>query len=324
MKAVVHLGDQKTGSTSVQRMLADQKSNLTELGICQMRFTKVGNYDQGLAGFAGVPVSREVHARTHDIEQLDSYQSIFEQMFADELSELRGNKVVFSFEGLINLSADEVAEVASFLKRYFETVQLVVFLRRQDKRVISGYTTRLMDQGATDKNILFNDKGQPRGPNYEKWLGNWLNHFSAEQLDIVIYDNITDSSTAFFNILGTEDEMIIDTPQKNRSASAFGQELLRSFNETMAGNDTYRGIAIRKIRRMIRNHFLGEPIRPSQHHVLEHISYFRDSNRRLAERLGLEDGILFDEDVSDYPEKFEPIVFTKAQTMKHIDSLIDR
>jgi hypothetical protein len=149
MQAIVHIGDMKCGSKSIQAWLHQDAGLLAEHGFHRSAATAVGIYDSRLASYAlgnlrndteprrecGIAMAAEVpahrqtiaHDLTRDVEALPTAA--------------RG--MIFSHEMLLSLEPAEVDRLVGLLRRQFDSIRVVAYLRRQDRLILSLWGQRL-------------------------------------------------------------------------------------------------------------------------------------------------------------------------------------
>ena len=126
-RLVLHIGAHKTGTTSIQKFLFQNRSSLQEAGVSYV-------------------VPNENAAHLHEYLQLDRSVLTHPHFKADVhgllelLSSASGDVVIGSSENFSFLfDPREVSELASALQREFSDIKIVCYLRRQDRHVISHH-----------------------------------------------------------------------------------------------------------------------------------------------------------------------------------------
>ncbi|HEY7885188.1 MAG TPA: hypothetical protein VIC08_09600, partial [Cellvibrionaceae bacterium] len=122
MRAVLDIGDEKTGSKSRQRFIHANSDNLLNSGFLSLKSTKVGHYDMGLAAYAGkrkfIKTYREKNAISDDVD----LGEFIENGIAEEVAESDSHTVIFSFEGLMGLNLSQIKKLTTMLRRHFSEV----------------------------------------------------------------------------------------------------------------------------------------------------------------------------------------------------------
>lgn len=323
MQAVIDIGDQKTGSKSRQTLLKDNLEELEKSGCYCLKATSVGahDYDMGLAAYAGSKGSIERFRHSRSLENEEYLDCLIEKNIADEVNEKKCSRVFFSFEGLIGLNVGQIEKLTSMLYRYFDEILIIGFLRRQDRKAVSAYSTRLKNQCATDLNILNNMNGKPRGSDYSKNYEDWSKFVPSHNIFFVNYDECLDVSHTFAYIANLPESLVFGEAKKNTSLSALGAEILRRFNMDLAHREEYKGNAS-KVREKIKECYSGEGLRPSKRDAQVHFEKFSNSNMKLAKHLGSKNKFFFDEKFSEYPDEFSPVELSLVEVDQYIQKAL--
>lgn len=306
MKAVIDIGDQKTGSKSRQAFLKRNRSELYRHNCYLLDSTKIGNYDMGLMAYAGRENPSNTFRKGKKISNEVDLDSFIENEIAKEVEALNCGKVFFSFEGLIHLKENEVKKVVSMLRRYFSEVFIIGFLRRQDRWAVSSYTTSLVNLGVKEMSLLHTPNGKPKGSDYFERFQRWSKLVPKENITFINYDECEDVSKSFAHAAGIPGNLSFESARHNTSMSAFGSEVLRRFNKDLSNKDEFKGRE-KEVRQAIRNFYVGSSLQPSKEEAAALFWRFSDSNKKLSEALCSEKEYFFDEAFSEYPDEFSPV-----------------
>jgi len=139
---ILHIGNHKTGTTSIQKAMVQEERFLRDNGYTVFRQGTKNNYLKygNLSGW--VQYMNNEFSVPHAV------------MFANLLHE-SGNKVIASGEGfswLINEA--EVNNLVLELKKVFNEVVVICYLRRQDKQVFSHYLQSSKDRTAVESRVF--------------------------------------------------------------------------------------------------------------------------------------------------------------------------
>lgn len=321
MKAFIDIGDQKTGSKSRQRFLELNKEEIKRQGVYSLKSTKVGSYDMGLAAFASAGGERKAFCTAKGISGDIDIDSFIEKNIKKELDGKDACKVVFSFEGLLHLKDFEVEKLMGLLNKFFDEVYILCFVRRQDRKAVSDYTTRLRNAGEVELNILYKPNGSPRGSDYYHLISNWARYVPVERVRVINYDTCLDVRQALVGFLDISGELVFEDMRANSALSALGAEVLRVFNKDLSLNNEYKDRAS-DIRAKVKDFYVGDPLRPSKKEAQKHFENFSESNKKLANLLGSESPEYFDEDFSRYPEAFSPCSLQLSEVVEYVETAI--
>ena len=169
----LHIGFPKTGTSAIQRFFSINKGVLKNNGVLYP--------DAGLTEYAGhVGIAKA--ARMKAVKPFDILRS--------EIESSPCNKVVISSEYFFMLEPKKIEFLCEQLSDY--KVVIIVYLRRQDNRIESGYLQVLRDiefrfTGSVDDYIVFLKK-HPRRTNYFMFLESWSSVFSMGAMRVRIYE----------------------------------------------------------------------------------------------------------------------------------------
>jgi hypothetical protein len=312
--AILHIGTEKTGTTTIQAFLAANRDKLTEIGFAFPHSCGVQD-SRGLVMYAMRPGRHEeIHIAaglTTEAARREAAQRLEEELAAELdtlLPEVRA--VIFSSESFHSrlCHRDELERLRALLLRHFGRIRIVVYLRRQDQVAVSLYSTTLRG-GQTRWEVLPWSNESDGYYNYELLLDRWSDVFSPDAIcprlfsvpDLITGDLVTD----FCSACGIGDPSGLALPaRQNQSFQPAAQEFLRQMNAYFPiwdGNEANprRG----PLGTWIASEFPGAGRVPSRPEVREFLSRFAASNDRVRERWFPERKTLFDDDLSSYPEQ---------------------
>jgi len=292
-KLTLHIGHHKTGTSSIQQVLFDNKEALAADGIsyfCQRPNGK------------SFPRAKGWLYRNRKSKQ---FEFKINPTFAKELGKLNGD-VLVSTESFSNIY--EEAKLLKFKKSldsYFGEYEVICYIRRQDLHAISHHQQGSKKLGSPATHIYasrpralpqYNDSLQ-NYLDYNKKLSAWANVFGQDAISIRIFDKTTlingDVVTDFLSCINNK--LNFDTLQKNIS---------NSFVETKLGhmlND--KKIKLPKVRQILKANDTSGKMMPSRKEAIEFYSHFKESNKKLNERFKVtSEEFLFSDDFSSYDE----------------------
>ena len=137
---VLHLGAGKTGTSSIQYLLGGNRDTLADHGVLYPR-TPGGARHTRLGMFAK---SDDDLVRTGAWRRMGRpdprrFRRRFRRRLFNEIGEARLPRVVFSDEALFGLSEDAIRRLRRLTRAIGGEVRAVVYLRRQDERLVSSY-----------------------------------------------------------------------------------------------------------------------------------------------------------------------------------------
>jgi hypothetical protein len=268
-KAILHIGSEKTGSTSIQhfcrensQVMLDDYKTLYPVTPGRTNHTKLAlyscNQSRGLNRFLN----------TKKFENLGEFRGNFEKIFLAELEEKnkQWETLLLSCEWLHPRmqSPDEFERLRKLLVQVVDDTEIVIYLRRQDKLAQSIYSTALK-AGSTHafKLPLVKNQNAPYFYNFLSIYKNWVEVFGKANVKIRIFDKEKligqDVVTDFLEYLSFEGSDFKYSRNVNLSLSDEGIVLMRAFNEfhNSESCDLSEGKA-REIRRKIASSFSGK------------------------------------------------------------------
>jgi hypothetical protein len=153
---ILHLGSEKTGTSSLQKFLGTGREALLAQGFWYPKsFTNPGGH---------------VHLRLSSAALRDALSdsepdvAAFRDEYARVMKERRPSAAIFSSEFFHSemRSAESVARLKRFLEGYFNRFQLVYYARRQDLMLASMHSTAVRGGWTADENALsiYESKGR--------------------------------------------------------------------------------------------------------------------------------------------------------------------
>lgn len=343
-RCILHIGTEKTGSTSLQAMLADNRKILSDHGFffpeslsqiagdgnhCHIAAMALRDdaYDEDLRGRWGIK----------DSESLHSYRLAQAEYFQDEVaaSPDRCNSLIISNEHCHSrlLTIEEVQRVKDFLEPYCEKFEIVVYLRPQFELALSQYGMMVLN-GFYDIEPF---PPLPYPPNYakrrytnqlyfdyQKLLERWSAVFGREALQPRIYPTSgsakSGSVSDFLEYLSLDENQVIQPRRENTNVSAEAQAfLIRLYEElSLRGHDPSGGWAD-PIRNTIRKLHPGSGLRPSKEKIKEFQSRFDKSNEGVRANWFPDRDGLFIIDYTRYPDAEETVLDEKIIFSMFVD-----
>jgi hypothetical protein len=243
MKCILHIGTEKTGTSSLQEFLYLNRKILARRGYLYTKSAGLGN-NRSLAVAAFNADRRDSFTRLHGIhddKELIAYQTTTINALRAELKHVKGiHTVIFSSEHIQSRlrTDDELSRLKNILNGLgFDQISIVVYLRAPAEIANSLYSTAVKT-GST--------KASPPGPDNKHWrnicdhrntLVRFRNKFGLEVMVPRIYSkaellngSIIDDFAEAIGLPFSKDEYVIPRPQ-NESMTVIGLEILRRINQ---------------------------------------------------------------------------------------------
>lgn len=318
-KAIIHIGMPKTGTTSIQEVLSTNRAELIENGFAYPRVT--GERAHALIGAymfraAGKPVGG-VESHTGPTDKLA-------EGLRAELAALPDSvrTVIFSSEHAYNQGffAGSVAALHELLQPMFSSMQIVVYLRRQDEKAVSLFSQALRG-GGVPTSPLPQTPQQRKVFDFDMGFRPWIEVFGKASIDARIFERSSlrggDVVSDFLAAAGLP-ELKRPEVSENTSIRSEAQEFLRRFNqipleasmqdtETAAKRSTPSvPRAPAYLREYLSSAFPGRGMLPSRAEAEAFYRSFEGPNERVRAMFFPDRPTLFEEDFSRYPEAPSP------------------
>ncbi len=235
---VLHIGSEKTGTTSIQSTLAANRERLLSRGILYPRSLGERIHARAYA-YASEGPQDEIKTQSglEGPGSLAAYRAGLEDQLAEEVAGAKPLKIIVSNEHLSSrlLSISEITRLQRLLSAHCGSIKVVVYLRAQGDAHRSAYSTYIKT-GGTDafhppSAQLLRDRYL-----YDLMLRRWEHVFGSNSMDVRLYDVqvfpegdiMQDFADVFGGLIASSD--LEREPQKNVSLDLFTLAFLRSIN----------------------------------------------------------------------------------------------
>lgn len=223
MDLLLHIGAEKTGTTSLQSWLGKNRAALRDKGVffpaslgetrsIRMSMITAHYENAGAASLAG-------HGIT-SAQALRDFAVGVERDFTAELrqAEADGCRVcLISDEGLQGFlrTGEEVARVRDFAARFFSTVRVVLCLRAQVDYAVSHASTAARRGQRIDR--AWFDRVTPDNARYgyDRLVAKWEQAFGADNVQLLSYRREPDSIGTFGRLLGVDRAGFAEVAREN-------------------------------------------------------------------------------------------------------------
>ncbi|MCV3526351.1 hypothetical protein L8Y03_05000 [Campylobacter lari] len=314
MKAYIHIGTPKTGTTVIQKFFKLNRSKILNKYILYPK-TVGDEHHQTLAGFA-YNISRLTTHRKH-LKLYNNYEYInYRKKILKKLKEeICGiNEIVFSSEVFQEqLSKREIYRLKKYLIFLgFTEVKIIVYLRNTPELFKSLCSMFCKNNEKSIINLLPYDNSRIHHIcNHKQTLQWWGEVFGRENLIVRLFDKNEfyqgDLLKDFVHSIGLEwDSEFIIPPKQNESLDLLGIELLRRVNSI---SSRYTGVQP-FIKTFCEKHFTSKDphlkFQPPKEIMQSYINYFEESNEWVRQEFFPHKERLFPKkDLSNYKENYE-------------------
>ena len=308
MKLILHIGTEKTGSSTIQHVLKKNQKTLLDNGyffINSTRFglslDKLGTDSRILAAYCTFMEEKEELFRFNMIdtpEKRARFRENVQRSLGRQLRKLPGHvhTIIASSEHFHSRlgSVEEVARLRELFAPYVDDTEIICYLRNQADTVVSLYSTALKGGATLDLDTFIETKCEADGHyfNYDQFIGKWEQVYGQESINLRIF-----SKHCFINNDLLDDFLAQIDPQlstilnkavevKNESINHLAQVLARSINKHIPL--FIKGVGSNAdntdLKDMITNRSPGKGLglSPARHEEIS--SWFTQSNENVRQR----------------------------------------
>lgn len=235
----LHIGTEKTGTTSVQRFFKVNRGLLARHGVLYPETPGKSNHT-GLAAAAQSvakhgPLRRSLGLRSEE-EALAHRKQLLEGL-AREIAERPYALAVMSGEHCSSrlLEDDEVRWLKDELSRFFDRIHIIIYIRRQDDYLLSTYSTSIKS-GSTAQLGLPPERAIEN--RYDHWdvLERWSRVFGRANVTCRKFERKAlkngDIVDDILDVIGIDPDIPIERPEDvNEALDAESLEFLRLMNK---------------------------------------------------------------------------------------------
>jgi hypothetical protein len=317
LKAIVHIGTAKAGSSAIQYFIAKNRGRLKQAGYYVPVYRP--NRQYGFQAYAITSIQNmgkrrlENQLGIHSQADLEVFQAEFKQKAQNDLAEASaGNShMLLSAEGFASRSLDEIERLRDLLAPSCSEFVIVVYLRRQDLRRASGFRLGIKNSGGTGDEVFYNEFNEKY--DYHAICDRWAQIFGESHIRPRIFP---DSALKFYNLIddfaqlsGIADTSVFDELERpgrrNQAWDWRAVEFNRLINNHLPAFEDGKVPPERKrLEGVLKTCFPEcEQRMPARADAIRFYEMYHDSNERLRARWFPHQSSLFNEDFSRYPEQ---------------------
>jgi len=291
MRAFLHIGAEKTGTSSLQQFF---RLNRKKLKSASILYSEVA----GAESHTALAAAAEAIGKFDDLrilrglksdEAVREFRGRLSQALTEEALSAGCENVIFSSEHLSSrlISIPEIETLANMLRRMAESITVVVYLRRQDDFLCSTYSTDVKS-GFTGPMTIPGEGIRQSRYNYYALLERWTAVFGRQNIVCRIYEKSRlkngDLVDDFAELIGLPVGDAYERPARiNESLDVAALEFLRLFNAKVPklkddSLNPARGNIVQTLQKI--SHGPGPTLPEAQ--LGEFMRFFERSNRKVA------------------------------------------
>lgn len=309
---ILHIGTEKTGTTTLQLALLNNKNHLIKEGFYYLNGNDLIN-SRDIVSVCLEGVISDDYLDSIGVNspwERQKFSENYREIFDAKINGLPVNihTLVISSEHFHSLLNEYlmVQNLRDLLEPFAKSFQIFCYLRRQVDLAVSFYSTYLKGGGVQNfenfiADVLWVDNHYC---NYDIFLSKWERIFSKTEMVVkrferteLIGENIIDD---FFVSTGIPIDCLFEKfHNANESIADFGQVLLRQINIYLTSSDSHENEEIDRIRKLLADNFCGKGRQLKSEYAIRYQALFHESNESVRARWFPERDMLFDSNFSD-------------------------
>jgi hypothetical protein len=293
-KCYLHIGTEKTGSTTIQRYLESNREALIQQSHYYPKclgpkrgshyylsvYCRNDNIFDDLRIISGV--KNKVELENFRTNLLENIESEFEQQNCENLHISCEN-----FQSRF-LAIDTIQRLKSILDEYVDAFEVLCYLRPQHEVAISLYSTDMKLGGTTEDTLPKVDKNN-HYYNYNEMIKKWEFIFGLNNVRLRLFDRKSlvdnDLISDYCHITGIDKKSLVDIKKENESLDGNALLLLKELNHYLPRikNNQETGFR-RNIASIFETLFSGTSQFVNQLDAKRFYSIFEESNNDLLKR----------------------------------------
>ncbi len=317
---LLHIGTEKTGTTSIQEFLALNRGQLKSSNVFYPASLGAKNHIK-IAAYADTPpwrLARNLFGIDSE-EKHHLFRNGLEQQFQEELDANDCQHTIISNEHLHSQTTkpEQIQFLKSQMEKHFSAINVLVYFRRQDLMAVSFHSTML--EAGFIPSGHFNFEPTNYYFNFFSIYQNWLNCFGKDNVKVRIFakehfinGSLLNDFCASAGISETNGLLIPE--RKNEAFSLTAECLAFELNQQIKNGHLVMANPERKrLIAQFRKNFTGPAHYPDRQAALRFYQSFAASNKALQEQLPDAFSPLFNDDFSMYPEQEDTTLLTEKR-----------
>jgi len=297
---VLHIGVEKTGTTSIQAWFSNHRALWERAGILYPQSAGVRNHMR-LARWA----QNEAAAAP------GGSHAAFPEELANECARSHASTIVLSNEHCHSrlTRVAQIRRLRDLLLSIAEEITVVVYLRRQDRLAVSLFSTALKMGHAPATILPVVDGTLPYYYDFGAVLRNWAAVFGSERMRVRLFAKKEFPGGSLMRDFAVAAGLPVDTgipepPQENESLTEPAQRFLHVLNSACPpSQDRRNGPERRDVIEFLAKRYSGRGMQPSREGAQRFYAAFREGNEQVHRTWFPErGGPIFDDSFDEYPE----------------------
>lgn len=285
----LHIGTEKTGTTSIQKTLKANRALLEKYSIYIPDFLHTGRNSDRLVSYLFQDVSKPEKldkelGLAESLSKKIAFRSSLLAKWQNKIVESQCHKWIISSEHLQSRlhSVQEIAALWDFLCEQFEEIFVIIYLRDPVQTAFSSFSTAV-SLGASPKSLHIPPQKFEIHCNHKQILERWLSVVPIKNMLVRLFDRSrlfgNDVVSDFMGVCGASVPELAVPLTSNKSLSLPALKLLILLNERFPrlknneSNPTRKGLS-----KFVKNYYAdAPPLRPTQREISEYSEYYKES-----------------------------------------------
>jgi len=301
----------KTGTSYLQGALRENKSSLFESGIY---ISNILTPQHGVMARYVLPDDEIPFYRRRLGETAPQKIQEWKRSVEEEVESLAGNRslsahtLILSDEQMsVFHKKSHIERVCDLLSSHFNDVEVVVYIRPQHERLVSGYVENVKTGRETPLEISkFNSLSDVPGfLRYDRVIDRWSQVFGKESMNVRLYQRKKliggDIVRDFLEQYGVDVSGFVKPTTVNDGLSSSAISLMRMMNSRIKRGEDMDEARI-QLENGVKSVFSGNPVLANRSEMETFFSLFDEVNEGIRKEFFPDAPTLFDVDFKDYPE----------------------
>ncbi len=292
VKIDIHIGMEKTGTSSIQAALMQARKNLCEVGILFPKSLNIPNNTYLATAFQSEDKSDTLRIVSNVVgkESVEHFRKRLLLDFGEELGSSDCLRVVVSSEHLSSrlTMIEEIKRLKEFFARFGSEISIYLYLRPQDEFCISHYSTRIKFVDETEPFVFPPLETIRDDLFYDRLLDQWVSVFGREHVHIRTYERTAlagaDVVKDFWQWLQLPENILPSVNERNLSLDVKKLAFMGCFNNYVPRfiNGKLNQMRGDIVMAMDAIESMGRKIAVSEKERADFLELFEEGNRKVA------------------------------------------